>query len=99
MTPEQREAYIKQVKRNFDNYHSGTNRKMDTNDSDFEQLAGYWKYRFVIALLIFVVIFSLHITKTQTFEQTYKKIASAIEKDFSTESISAWIEQESYQVH
>lgn len=93
MTHEQREEYIRQAKRSF---HANMQNKKSypaNNDEIEERVGGYWKVRLVIAVLIFVVIFSFHQTNIETALVTHEKLTAFIEKDIDVQTVQAWFEQ------
>lgn len=53
----------------------------------------FWKIRFVIALILFVAIFSLHQTQSEDAVLSFDKITAMVEKNIDTQAVAAWFEQ------
>lgn len=104
MTHEQREEYIRQAKKQFQN-HPDNRRKSDSYSSGKtyksyedtevknEKPLGFWKVRLLIAVLLFVGIFSLKQTNSEDSPISHEKITAMIEKDVDMQTVQAWFEQ------
>ena len=102
MTHEQREEYIRQAKKSFQNHPHNRERKenfsykpnsFDEKDFENQKSFGFWKVRLLIAVVLFGGIFSLHQTKHEDAVISFDKITAMVEKNFDTQAVAAWFEQ------
>ena len=93
MTHEQREEYIRQAKRSFQNNSAYTRNNLKNAEDKGERMAGFWKTRLLVSVLIFVILLSMHQMNIDSSILSQEKIASMIEKDMNIETVQAWFEQ------
>lgn len=107
MTHEQREAYIRQVKKSFQNYSSNRERNESYPKRSYVQQSdhfvereeqqkrtfGFWKVRFLIAIVLFAAIFSLHQNQSEDTTVSFEQITAMVEKNIDTQAVAAWFEQ------
>lgn len=107
MTHEQREEYIRRAKKSFQTYSTareGNKKSTYTsnmtgrehfNEKEWEKpkSCSFWKLRFLIAIILFVAIFSVYQNGSEDNKTILIKLNQMIAKDIDTESIAAWFEQ------
>lgn len=107
MTHEQREAYIRQVKKSFQNYPYNRERKetysnksyvqqgghYDEREENQKRTYGFWKVRLLIAIVLFAAIFSLHQNQSEDTAFSFEQITALVEKNIDTQAVAAWLEQ------
>lgn len=107
MTHEQREEYIRRAKKSFQthsnyregnksySYKSNIKRTNYLDEKEWEQPRsyGFWKVRFLIAIILFVAIFSVYQNGSEENKTMITKLNQMIAKDIDTDSIAAWFEE------
>lgn len=101
MTHEQREEYVKQAKREFHNHPDiqgnsetyKTKKYSDGQEENKGRLFGYWKVRFLVAVLLFMGIFSLKQSNDSNSLVTQEELAAWIESDMNLQTVQAWFEE------
>ena len=93
MTHEEREAYIKEAKRSFQNSQNGYYRPAIKQGENENVSFGFWKGRIVIAVIIFLFVFAIRNSSNDQVKMFHDKVAALIEKDISIDSVEAWFEQ------
>ncbi len=102
MTHEQREEYIRRVKKSFQNGVANQQQKKKYSYSDNENIAsneeyqksfGFWKVRFIIAIVLFIAIFSFYHNGSDENKAVLNRLNEMITKEIDTDSIAAWFEQ------
>ena len=93
MTHEQRQEYIRQAKQSFHSQkeYSGLKTKEYTEDSS--SIHGYWKVRFIIAIIIFVCAVSVTNSNATDIKNIQEKVVHMIQRDANMESVQAWFQQ------
>ena len=102
MTHEQREEYIRRVKKSFQNditnhsskkKYSYSNNENYVSNEDSHRSFGFWKVRLLIAIILFVAIFSFYQNGSDENKVAFNKLNDMITKEIDTESIAAWFEE------
>ena len=93
MTHEQRQEYIRQAKQAFHSHKEYSGLKAKESADDGSSINGFWKVRFIIAIIIFVCAVSVTNSNVIDIKNFQEKVVHMIQRDANMESVQAWFQQ------